>query len=99
MRGARIRGGCVSDFKAEFPPATESGVAVICILLYATEARFELHAGASRLPTSLATLPIPPEARGFHLVVETRFTKHLFELRARLPRANSRGTVGQCKCR
>src|SRR5580704_3083753 len=96
---ARMRRGkgcavCVSEFKAEFPPTTESGVAIICILLYATAARFELHAGASRLSPALATLPIFPESRVFHLLLEPGFVEHLFEFHPRLPRTNSPGVVG-----
>src|ERR1700722_11523528 len=101
---ARMRRGkgcavCVSEFKAEFPPTTESGVAIICILLYATAARFELHAGASRLPPALAALPIFSESRVLHLLIESGFVEHLFQFHPRLPGANSRGVVGQCKRR
>src|SRR5580693_5769500 len=98
MRRARGRGACVAEFKAEFPPATESGVAIICILLYATAARFEFRA-ASRLPPALAALPIFPESRILHLLVQSRFVEHLLQFRPRLPRADSPGIVGQRKRR
>src|SRR5271156_2197584 len=99
MRAVRSRGGCVSEFKAEFPPATESGVAIICILLYATAARIGLRPGASRLPPALAALPIFPESRVFHLLVESGFVEHLLEFRSRLPRPNSRRIIGQSERR
>src|ERR1700678_3466871 len=99
MRGVGRRGGCVSEFKAEFPPATESAVAIIWVLLYATVARFEFRAVASRLPPALAALPIFPESRILHLLVQSRFVEHLLQFRPRLSRADSPGIVGQRKRR
>src|ERR1700733_1182956 len=97
MRGASVVVGCVPNFKTGFPPVTESGVSVICILLYATAPEFELHPPASRLPPAFARLPVWPESRVLHLLVEPGFMNHLLQFRARLPRPDPRRIIGERK--